>query len=218
MFETDCRKSNSGGGLLEKYMRFKELRQCALELNESACEITERNAITQLVETMWNAPFQNTRIQMTPWKLKSESFPLRSEMPEPEKMVEVPIHRPESDKDLLPEFHDSGRNCISLDENLLLIQFIHRMKNGEINEHDEEYISVKSLCRFLNYVIQSYKSGLDCESLGYCWNYKEGCTAVFYPEEIRYAMTKLKCTTELKLLDEYEKLFNEKFQNGSTVR
>ncbi len=57
-YESDCRKTNGGGGWPEKAARHRRLREYALELNEQVGEITTDEALTQLVEEMWNAPLR----------------------------------------------------------------------------------------------------------------------------------------------------------------
>lgn len=219
--ESDCRISSSGGGLVEKYARFLELRKAAHALNESIGDISENNAVLQLVESMWNAPFVHKKPRIIPWKLSTSSFPPRSEIPVQAPVeFHAPVKRPEEDTDLLPEIHAAGYNCISLETDLRRIQFKHRMEDGTVNDHDEEYINCKTLLAFLKQVIHEYKTGLNCEPLGYCWFRMGDCTAVLYPEEIRYAFTLLECNNKeyAEVLSEYEGYFQEKFGSGITVR
>jgi hypothetical protein len=57
-YETDCRKTNNGGGWPEKAERHRRLREYALELNEEVGTLTTEKALDQLAEEMWNAPLQ----------------------------------------------------------------------------------------------------------------------------------------------------------------
>jgi hypothetical protein len=57
-YDSDCRKTNGGGGKPEKIQRHQRLREYALELNDKVGEITTKEALEQLVEEMWNAPLQ----------------------------------------------------------------------------------------------------------------------------------------------------------------
>lgn len=219
IYETDCQLSNSGGGLLEKYIRFMGLRKSIHTLNDSVSEISEMNAISELVEQMWNAPFLHKISKIVSWKLKLSQFPLRSELPTHEPSAPISIERPEEDKYLLPVLHESGKNSISIDKRCKVIQFIHRTRDGMINEHTNRYISLTTLVHFIELVVRDYTTGLDCQSLGYCWNRGEGCTAVLYPEEIRHALVALNWNeNEQVLFAEYERLFAKKITNGMTVR
>ncbi len=57
-YDTDCRKTNGGGGKPEKVQRHQRLREYAQELNNRVGEITTNEALELLVEEMWNAPLQ----------------------------------------------------------------------------------------------------------------------------------------------------------------
>ena len=57
-YETDCRKTNGGGGWPEKAARHRRLREYALELNDQVGQITTQEALEHLVEEMWNAPLR----------------------------------------------------------------------------------------------------------------------------------------------------------------
>ncbi len=57
-YDSDCRKTNGGGGRPEKIQRHQRLREYALELNDKVGEITTNKALELLVEEMWNAPLQ----------------------------------------------------------------------------------------------------------------------------------------------------------------
>jgi hypothetical protein len=56
------------------------------------------------------------------------------------------------------------------------------MANGEINNHEGEYIGVDSLVGFLQASLPW--TGAD-PSFGLCWNSAGGCTARLYPEEVQ---------------------------------
>jgi hypothetical protein len=57
-YETDCRKTNGGGGLPEKTWRYRKLREFAYELNQLKGQLTKQQAYERLVEAMWDAPIQ----------------------------------------------------------------------------------------------------------------------------------------------------------------
>ncbi len=62
-YETDCRKTNGGGGLPEKVWRYRKLREFAHELNQLKGQLTKQQAYERLVEAMWDAPLQQKGVQ-----------------------------------------------------------------------------------------------------------------------------------------------------------
>jgi hypothetical protein len=57
VFSGDCRGAEGGGGLPEKLVRFRRFKEYARELQGKIGKKTMDEAINELVEEMWNAPF-----------------------------------------------------------------------------------------------------------------------------------------------------------------
>jgi ankyrin repeat protein len=57
-YESDCRKTNGGGGWPEKLARHRGLLEYAQKLNDEVGKVTEEDALEQLVEEVWNAPLR----------------------------------------------------------------------------------------------------------------------------------------------------------------
>jgi hypothetical protein len=79
-YESDCRKTNGGGGWPEKLARHRRLLEYAQELNDEVGKLTEEEALTQLVEEVWNAPLVRKRVLTTiaaekKYNINTSSFP-----------------------------------------------------------------------------------------------------------------------------------------------
>jgi hypothetical protein len=211
-FETDCRKSNGGGGLPEKIARFRRLREYALEINQDAGKILKTQALEDLVEQMWNAPSYKTRIiqeieQTKTWNISSNKFPA-NKANETKEANAPNIPRPATNVDLMPVL-TVGEDIITLDEQQV-VEFHHRKADGTVNLHEGNGISLESFKEFLVRMNKSFGT----QEFGYCWNYGSGaeqCTALLHPDEVKKAFELFGEPNE-DLVAEYRRQFNKKFQ------
>ena len=109
------------------------------------------------------------------------------------------IARPNANKPLVPT---TSQALNDFDEEQTMIQFHHRMANGEINNHEGSLISQPILQGFIEDINKQFGT----PAFGLCWDYRggQGCTARLYPEEIKDFVTN-------DVYDTYRKHFNKKF-------
>lgn len=55
-YSSDCKGREGGGGLEEKFLRFRQFKKAAKDLQNEVGEISRAEALKYLVEQMWNAP------------------------------------------------------------------------------------------------------------------------------------------------------------------
>ncbi len=186
-FEKDCRLTNGGGGLPEKYARFRRLTDFAHELMEVG-EISRNDALTQLIEETWNAPLIRAPLLARNFAAKKpfrKNFPanqapiVANEAAGPVQNVMRPAEN-RNDPNLQPIVHPNGINAMSGDEVANVIQFRHRKQDGTINTHDDSFISPAELIDILEHKVTN--RGADYAI--YCWAHPS-CTAYLYPEEIK---------------------------------
>lgn len=213
-FENDCRVSNNGGGLPEKLARFRRLREYALECQDYIDQRPAVEVLDELVEEMWNTPTRREKKKIAgilaskEWNVPSAAFPLpvvnnaAAAAPAPVADVTRPAANA-ANPDLQPIRHEPGPDAVELgDEKPLVIQFRHRMADGTINNHVDEYIGVESLVNFLRASLPW--TGHNPE-YGLCWNNAGGCTARLYPEEVQPFIP-------ADLYEAYKDGFNRQFQ------
>ena len=206
-FENDCSLTNGGGGPMEKIVRFRRLREHALELQEDIGEKEHNEAMDELVEEMWNAPLARKKrtieaiMREKKWNIPLERFRenVRNEGaavgPAPN------VRRPEGDRDLKPKVLDEGMNFMG--EEGRLIQFRHRQPDGSINEHEENMVTKETLKGFIEEKLKEFGT----EEFGYCYMYPGECKARLYPEEVKDFLPE-------EMYEEYRKKFNQKFRGA----
>ncbi len=229
-FEKDCRDTNYGGGFPEKVARFRRVREYALELEEEIGKLTQVQALEELVEQMWNAPFVKTRKvnriianiatgKPDPWNIPSSAFRVNAVNGE-SNAPNIPY------TGLLPIVHEHETaeftNARFVDnENIL--QFQHTQENGVLNSHDKpgQQISREAFRMFVGDVLGNPNS----DAFGKCWQfYTESqkallsetekelvCTATLHPEEVKSGLD-MNVATDKKLYEGYKKQFNRKFK------
>jgi len=213
-FVEDCAAAGYGGGLLEKIGRFRRLREYALELQSQIGKKTKKEAMTELVEQTWNAPLNKHRrlpaiMAAKKWNISSNAFPVTVKNNAPKNnMAALPNVKKPADE-AAPEILD-GMNSVTYDDTKV-IRFHHKLENGELNHHNDRYISILSLQDFIKGKVAS--SGTD-ERFGLCWD--SACSGRLYPEEIEQFFVDPENAThngELKALFKTYKLrFNNKFK------
>lgn len=215
-FENDCRVSNNGGGLPEKLARFRRLREYALECQDYIDQRPAVEVLDELVEEMWNTPLRREKKKIAgilaskEWNIPSAAFPLpvvnnaagAAAVPAPVADVKRPAANA-ANPDLQPIRHEPGPDAVELGEEMpLVIQFRHRMLDGTINNHVDEYIGVESLVNYLRSTLPWTGHNPD---YGLCWNSAGGCTARLYPEEVQPFIP-------ADLYEAYKDGFNRQFQ------
>jgi ankyrin repeat protein len=214
-FTDDCRPVG-GGGLEEKFMRFRKIRKQANLVNTMIGEITVQDAFDSLVEKAWNAPVTASLMtkratkrfmQSKRWDIPSTNFPTnvalqRNINPAENNIVQPNIVRPAANVEMLrPIRHEMGTNAIGMLDDVPVIQFRHRQADGTVNNHEGEFIGIDSLVNWLETMVKNF----GIEDFGYCWNRVGGCTARLFPDEI-------KDFVPAELYEEYRKKFNKKFK------
>jgi ankyrin repeat protein len=203
-FEDDCRGANGGGGFPEKIKRFSQLRRTAQFLKQYKDDINEYQAMKGIVGALWDAPFSdenvNNIIRNKKWNFLNgfnNIVNIAEESNAPN------IHRG-TNAELLPRLTE-GMNEVSLEEGPI-VEFVHRMQNGRINEHVGQGIGLSSLKEFIRRMNMNF--GLP--EFGYCWNIGQ-CDARLHPDEVARAFQLLGEPNE-ELVAEYRTKFNKKFQ------
>jgi ankyrin repeat protein len=212
-FINDCTPVG-GGGLEEKFLRFRKIREHANLLNTMIGKITQKEAFDSLVEEAWNAPVfasamtkRATKIFMEGkrWNIPTTNFPTNMSLMRANNSnntVLPNIVRSAANLEALrPIFHEKGANAVMMNDDVPVIQFRHRMADGTVNNHEDEFIGVTTLVGWLENQVKNFGT----EEFGYCWNYTGGCTARLYPDEI-------KDFVPAELYEEYRKKFNKKFK------
>lgn len=213
LFEEDCSVTNNGGGDLEKFIRYKRLREVGRELMAQLGTIEDSVARKRLIEEMWNAPLgiapanlaamranlnaQKAQVVAKTFVSPSANFP--EKVPNRPVARRIKLERPFVNRRLTPILHKASEgieNSFSL-EVRDVIQFRHRRADNTVNNHVGSYISPEGLAYFLEDVITSKG-----ERLGYCWD--SACSAYLYPEEIKDFVTP-------ELFARYVEAFKEKF-------
>ncbi len=208
-FEKDCRVSNGGGGIPEKFARFRRMREFAKQLMEEEYELLEKDVLTQLVEETWNAPFSRIpairRLLLEKkWNIAHNTFPATGAaaaaanggVPEVREFLRPAPNR--NNVELQPIIHPVGMNQIGRDEEAEnVIQFRHKKKDNTINVHADTWVSKDSLEGLLEWRIKNFGD----ESAIYCWEYPK-CDALLYPEEIRGIVSD-------ELYERYKAMFNQ---------
>ena len=201
-FATDCR-GQGGGGLPEKLSRFRELRKTVLELEEHIDKKSMKEAMNTLVARMWNAPLFNTNtnkeilgkiMNEKKWNANTRNELFRQNVvananananaPNLPFEGELPVQK-------------VGRNNIMFNEDVPILSFRHRQKDGSIEEHG---IAQETLEEFLGRIVKEFGT----PEFGLCFMHPT-CDAMLHPEEVRGAIPE-------ELYTEYKKKFNKKFR------
>ncbi len=229
-FATDC-KREGGGGVDEKLLRFRRLREYARELQDEVGQIGWWQAMDELCEEMWNAPMARKRGVMTRMKtnkkfnIPNTNFPLM--LPPTENAPNIPYTTGEAPI-VHPEETDAFTNATYIDDKNI-IQFQHRMSNGIMNRHagSGQQISREGFKQFMKAMLEDPTA----EGFGKCWQYKTKsqqiplsdedkalvCDAVLHPDEVKAALD-LENPEDAKLSDGYRKTFNAMFDMRKAER
>lgn len=216
LFSDDCLGPERGGGIEEKLLRFRKLREVSKALNAQIGKITVIKAFKKQVEATWDAPLYTAGINrakmMTEKKynIPASNFPnapavFSSNAPEKPNwntvvfpdVVRTPVEQAGYNVPIIISGKNHGG---SQNDAIPVIQFHHVRKDGTINGHEGRYISAEYLEMWLG----SMNAGFKTEQFGYCWDYGQGCTARLFPDEVAPFV-------EDDIYKEYKRKFNWKF-------
>ncbi len=221
-FALSC-EGEGGGGITEKLLRFRRLREHARTLQDQIGKIGWWDAMDELCEAMWNAPL--TKMDAAVDKMMSEkkfnipntNFPLTLPPVENAPNIafsgELPIVHPVET--------EAFKNALYIDD-INIIQFRHTMANGIWNRHEgpDQQISREAFIVWLKTQLENPTA----EIFGKCWAYKTQsqqsvlsesekalmCDATLHPEEVKAALD-LTDPEQAKLAEGYRKAFNAAF-------
>ena len=175
-FAKEC-FNEGGGGLHEKMTRFTAFRELAYELQKEVGKMPRKKALEELVQEMWSAPISRLSLRRAKNNLEAKKFRLPSNVfPSPVVSNNAPnIVRNARNAKLLPTV-GPGYNTIGTTDDDAVIQFHHRLRNGDINHHEDSKIGLDS---FQEYITSNLSDG----KAGPCW--LPTCTAIIHPDEIK---------------------------------
>ena len=202
-FAKDC-MGEGGGGIKEKLARFSALRTLAHELQKEVGKIPRKQALEELVQEMWSAPISKLAMRYAKNNLVAKKFRLPSNaFPAPVVSNNAPnIVRNARNAGLLPTV-GPGYNNISTTDDPAVIQFHHKKRDGELNNHESSKINTES---FQDYI----QSNLNDGKAGPCWH--KDCTAIIHPDEIK-ELVRLEVFPE-DLYKRYKDAFNRLQRGG----
>jgi len=200
-FETDCSKTNGGGGPNEKILRFRRFREYAAELQREIGTITADKAMTELCEEMWDAPLVRARAKLKnikegkKWNISTNVFPRNAS--NTTAADEVQELKPFTGT--LPTFLENGHNNVYLEDGPVY-QFHHESPEGQ----KDHAMTLDNLRGF----IEDANKNFGGENFGYCFMYP-ACKARLHPEEIRAILP--------ELYEEYKEKFS-RLKGGRKTR
>ena len=213
-FTDDCTGPEGGGGIEEKLLRFRRLREISKELNSQIGTITVKQAFNKQVEETWDGPLEVTNnvgamLAEKKYNIPASNFPnapavFNTNAPEKpnwnqHNYADVAMTAGEAAGYKPPKVVE-GKNHGGSGEERAVIQFHHVRADGSVNDHKDNYISEEYLGYWLDGKLKGYKSA----DFGFCWNLGQGCTARLFPEEI-------KPFVDEDTYKEYKRKFNWKF-------
>jgi len=194
-FKTDC-KSQGGGGPDEKLARFRRMREYALELEEKVDKMPNIYAMNRLVEEVWNAPLRDERNLVSKirhekkWNIPLNTFRNNSARVPNNANVNAPNIPFEGELPL----QKRGFNNVSLEDDVELVIFNHRQKDGSKKEHGISKVALEDFIKTINTQFGTLE-------FGYCFSNQ--CDARLHPAEIKEHVPEA-------VYNEYRKKFNKK--------
>lgn len=220
-FAKSC-EGEGGGGIPEKILRFRRLREYARDLQKEVGKMEWWEAMDKLCEEMWNAPLTpsralNAMLETKRYNIPNTNFPLT--LPPVENAPNVPyageapiVHETETEE---------YTNAMYMDDTNIL-QFRHKKANGEWNRHEGpgQQISRVGFVEWLKQMV----GNPTVEGFGKCWQFATRnqqqrlseaqkalvCDAVLHPEEVRAALD-MEDAEQARLAEGYRKAFNAAF-------
>ena len=202
--DANC-KAFGGKGIEEKITRIRRFREYALELEDDVDKKREYEVLNDLIEEVWNSPFQKKRKQVSKilanqkWNIKSNNF-VRTVKRSPIEKVYKNIIPPES-RNPPTTLADLTLPCIisasETEETNHKLQFHHEDEPGG-SDHTDSYICDEDLATYIKHMVGDKNSG----DFGKCFYYPT-CKAKIYPFEIGSLVTE-------DVFKKYIKYFNKK--------
>jgi hypothetical protein len=216
--EADCIKYG-GGGLKEKLMRYRRMREYALELQDDIGKISFEDAIDQLIEETWNAPLMRSRkleaiAREKKWNIPNTEFKEFRNNAVVAAAAAVPY--PFAGKPaMFSVLGGEGMNNVSMADTPILIQLVHRRADGTVRPHEQQ-ISIQTLFEALD----KQFGGAGTPHFGICM-FDDGCNGIHYPDELQYILNNYPkehlADAERKryqgMIDVYRIRFNEAYHN-----
>lgn len=227
-FAKSC-EGEGGGGIPEKILRFRRLREYARDLQKEVGKMEWWDAMDKLCEEMWNAPLTpsralNTLLETKKFNIPNTNFPLT--LPPVENAPNVPyageapiVHETET---------ETFTNAMYMDDTNIL-QFRHKKANGEWNRHEGpgQQISRVGFVEWLKQMV----GNPTVEGFSKCWQFATRnqqqrlsevqkalvCDAVLHPEEVKAALD-MEDAEQARLAEGYRKAFNAAFDPRRTRR
>jgi hypothetical protein len=228
-FAPSC-EGEGGGGVTEKLLRFRRLREHAKDLQDEVGKMDWWEAMDELCEEMWNAPMVKpkrvlaTMLETKKFNIPNTNFPLTISLVE--NAPNIPYNG------LMPIVHpietEAFQNAMYIDDSNI-IQFRHRKADGSMNNHDGpgQQISREAFVGWLKDVLADPTSF----RFGRCWQFKTAaqltaltaaqkahvCDAILHPEEVKAALD-MADEEQRKLAEGYHKAFNVAMDTRRTIR
>ncbi len=229
-FAPSC-EGEGGGGVTEKLLRFRRLREHAKDLQHEVGKIDWWEAMDELCEEMWNAPMVKpkrvlaTMLETKKFNIPNTNFPLA--VPEITNAPNIPYNGQ------LPIIHptetEAFTNAMYIDDSNI-IQFRHLKADGKtMNNHEGpgQQISREGFVGWLKDVMADPTAF----RFGKCWQFKTAaqltalsasekalvCDAVLHPAEVKAALD-MEDEEQRKLAEGYHKAFNLAMDTRRTIR
>ena len=171
-FAPDCRV-DGGGGIEEKIMRFRAMREYAKRLQSEVGKITHEDAMNELVEAMW-IPAHMPRIARNIVERKEFNINI-SNIPNTIERTGIVAAPP--DTYAAPTIVEHGTNMFTLEDDVPVIKFTHKNGAGILVTHDEEQAISKDM--LIDFIKGSATAMNRC--------YVPDCGGYLWPEEIEVA-------------------------------
>ena len=194
LFGNDCLGGNKGGGRPEKVARFRRAREYALELQGQIDQISEDQAMKELMEEMWVAPIARYErrvqqiIQQGRYNIPNTNFPPNvANAPAAANNAAAPnVNRPQANRNdpaLRPTVVEDPdmMNSMTMDDIVRGIKFHHRRQDGTIYHH-EAPIGRPGFIAWFGNEGQGMARNFADPRFGRC--FEVDCNAVFYPQEL----------------------------------
>jgi ankyrin repeat protein len=174
-FAPDCR-IDGGGGVEEKIIRFRAMREKAVELQDEVDKLFHEDAMNELVEHMWASPM--LRYERTVKKImnaKAFNIPLNAFPNNVAAVSNKTVSGPPPGSFESPEVLTGIENSIMGNDSEPVIRFKHKNAAGIMTTHE----SVVNKDTVLSYLETSGTKQNRC--------FEPACNGFLYPEEIEQA-------------------------------
>ena len=199
-----------GGGIEEKAARFRRLREYTLELQEDVNKKSFEDAMSELIEEVFNAPLIRNRkikkiLEDKLWNINVKEFPENTRKNKNNANTNANANAQNIPfNGRLPTVVNEGEPCIvgfeePGNEDNKLYHFHHETVGGL--DHNGIYICKDDLAQAIEIANKEFGT----ERFGKCW-YSQ-CQGTLHPEEIKGIIPEV-------LYQDYRKKFNKKMKQG----